>query len=55
MSKQNSAFEIKAEERQSWVSITMVWIGAMICIPALMIGGMIGALVSVVGGKRRVD
>lgn len=43
MSKQNSAFEIKAEERQSWVSITMVWIGAMICIPALMIGGMIGA------------
>lgn len=42
MSKQNS-FEIKAEERQSWVSITMVWIGAMICVPALMIGGMIGA------------
>ncbi|MBQ3201314.1 MAG: cytosine permease, partial [Clostridia bacterium] len=24
-------------------SITMVWIGAMICVPALMIGGMIGA------------
>lgn len=43
MSNQNSAFEIKAEERQSWISITMVWIGAMICIPALMIGGMIGA------------
>ena len=42
MSKQNS-FEIKAEERQSWGSITMVWIGAMICVPALMIGGMIGA------------
>lgn len=41
MSKQNS-FEIKAEERQSWGSITMVWIGAMICVPALMIGGMIG-------------
>jgi len=43
MSKQNSGFEIKAEERQSWGSITMVWIGAMICVPALMIGGMIGS------------
>ena len=43
MSKQNSAFEIKAEERQSWGSIAMVWIGAMICIPALMIGGMVGS------------
>ena len=43
MSNQNSAFEIKPEERQSWVSITMVWIGAMICISALMVGGMIGA------------
>lgn len=41
--KQATGFEIKAEERQSWVSITMVWIGAMICVPALMIGGMIGA------------
>ena len=43
MSNQNTGFEIKAEERQSWGSITMVWIGAMICVPALMIGGMIGA------------
>ena len=41
--KQTTGFEIKAEERQSWGSITMVWIGAMICVPALMIGGMIGA------------
>lgn len=41
--KQTTGFEIKAEERQSWVSITMVWIGAMICVPALMIGGMMGA------------
>ena len=41
--KQTTGFEIKAEERQSWVSITMVWIGAMICVPALMIGGMLGA------------
>ena len=41
--KQNTGFEIKSEERQSWGSITMVWIGAMICVPALMIGGMLGA------------
>lgn len=41
--KKISGFEIKAEERQSWGSITMVWIGAMICVPALMIGGMIGS------------
>lgn len=39
----SSGFEIKAEERQSWVSITMVWIGSMICVPALMIGGMLGS------------
>ena len=41
--KKSSAFEIKAEERQSWGSITMVWIGSMICVPALMIGGMLGS------------
>lgn len=43
MKKQVTGFEIKAEERQSWGSITMVWIGAMICVPALMIGGMVGS------------
>ena len=41
--KQTNGFTIRAEERQSWGSITMVWIGAMICVPALMIGGMLGA------------
>ncbi|ADB58457.1 cytosine permease [Archaeoglobus profundus] len=34
---------IPLEERQPWYSIAMIWIGVMICIPALMIGG---ALVS---------
>lgn len=42
MSK-TTGFEIKAEERQSWGSIAMVWIGSVICVPALMIGGMLGA------------
>ena len=41
--KNTTGFEIKAEERQSWGSITMVWIGSMICVPALMIGGILGA------------
>lgn len=41
--RKTSGFEIKAEERQSWISIALVWIGSMICVPALMIGGMLGS------------
>lgn len=41
--KKTSGFEIKETERQSWGSITMVWIGSMICVPALMIGGILGS------------
>lgn len=41
--KKISGFEIKAEERQRWGSIAMVWIGSVICVPALMIGGMLEA------------
>lgn len=41
--KNVSGFEIKAEERQGWGSIALVWIGSMICVPALMIGGMLGS------------
>lgn len=41
--KKTSGFEIKADERQSWVSIALVWIGSMICVPALMVGGMLGS------------
>lgn len=41
--KKTSGFEIKESERQSWVSIALVWIGSMICVPALMIGGMLGS------------
>ncbi len=40
MGNQNSGFEIKAEQRQSWTSIAMVWAGGMICVPCLMIGGV---------------
>ena len=41
--KKHSGFEIRPEERQSWISIAFVWIGSVICVPALMIGGMLGA------------
>ena len=40
MSKQ-SGFEIKAEQRQSWQSIALVWAGGMICVPCLMVGGVL--------------
>lgn len=36
-----TGFEIKAEQRQSWTSIAMVWAGGMICVPCLMIGGVL--------------
>ena len=37
--KKSTGFEIREEERQSWGSIAMVWIGSVICVPALMVGG----------------
>ncbi len=40
MNKQ-TGFEIKPEQRQSWLSIAMVWAGGMICVPCLMIGGVL--------------
>lgn len=43
MGNQNSGFEIKAEQRQSWTSIAMVWAGGMICVPCLMIGGVLSS------------
>lgn len=43
MSEKNSGFEIKAEQRQSWLSIAAVWAGGMICVPCLMIGGVLSS------------
>ena len=36
-----SGFEIRPEQRQSWLSIAMVWAGGMICVPCLMVGGVL--------------
>ena len=29
-------FEIKEEQRQSWLSIAAIWAGGMICVPCLI-------------------
>ena len=33
---------VSLEEKRSWASIMFVWMGSTICVPALMVGGMIG-------------
>ena len=41
MNEKTTSFEVKAEQRQSWLSIAMVWAGGMICVPCLMVGGVL--------------
>lgn len=41
MNDKSTGFEATAEQRQSWVSIAMVWAGGMICVPCLMVGGVL--------------
>lgn len=41
-------YEIRGDERQSWLSLAMIWTGSMICIPCLMIGGVLGTGLSLV-------
>ncbi len=41
MSNQIQGFKIQENERQSWISLASVWIGAMVCVPSLMIGGFL--------------
>lgn len=41
MSEKRSGFEVQASQRQSWLSIAAVWAGGMICVPCLMIGGVL--------------
>jgi len=43
MDDKTSGFKIKESERQSWISLAAVWIGSMICVPCLMIGGFLSA------------
>jgi cytosine permease len=32
-------FRIPEDKRQSWISLAAVWIGTMVCVPCLMVGG----------------
>ena len=41
MSEKNNGFRIEESKRQSWLSIAAVWAGGMICVPCLMIGGVL--------------
>ena len=41
--KEKTGFEVSADQRQSWTSIAMVWAGGMICVPCLMIGGVLAS------------
>lgn len=41
MSEKSSGFKIEESQRQSWLSIAAVWAGGMICVPCLMIGGVL--------------
>ena len=41
MRKKGTGFEVKPEQRQKWTSIAAVWAGGMICVPSLMIGGVL--------------
>ena len=41
MREKLSGFEVQESQRQSWLSIAAVWAGGMICVPCLMIGGVL--------------
>lgn len=43
MEQKKTGFEVKDKERQSWISLAMIWTGAMICVPCLMVGGLLGS------------
>ena len=43
METKKTGFEVGAQQRESWFSITMVWAGAMICVSCLMVGGLLGS------------
>ena len=37
---------IDASERQNWYSIAFIWIGIMVCVPALMVGSILASAMS---------
>ena len=41
--KKSRGFLIEESQRQSWVSLAAVWAGTMVCVPCLMIGGLLSS------------
>lgn len=39
--EQNALNSVPMDQRQPWGSIALIWIGSMICVPSLMIGGLL--------------
>lgn len=39
--EQNALNSVPLDQRQSWGSIALIWIGSMICVSSLMIGGLL--------------
>ena len=38
--------QVMPEDKRSWTSIAFIWIGSMICIPMLMVGGIFGGVLT---------
>jgi len=47
--EQKALTRIPAAMRQSWTSIAFIWIGTMICIPMLMVGGILAGMMTLSG------
>ncbi len=50
--KTTAAFKIDESQRQNWLSIAAVWAGGMICVPCLMIGGVLAGGGRALAGRR---
>ena len=46
--EQNALSRVPDSMRQTWTSIAFIWIGTMICIPMLMVGGILSGAMSLV-------
>ena len=43
MGENNNSYKVDESKRQGWLSIAAVWAGGMICVPCLMIGGVLAS------------
>ncbi|MDR1638100.1 MAG: cytosine permease [Clostridiales bacterium] len=39
----SSGFQVEESKRQSWISLAAVWTGTMVCVPCLMVGGLLSS------------